>query len=93
MEMVVSDMEKIAKLGVAQPAYVRAAMRGLTPVQRKFVLAGCFHGDFTMTTVRALKSRGLFYHKITSPNGQCGPMVLTPLGETVKAILGERAAA
>jgi hypothetical protein len=74
-----------------QPAYVRAALAGLSPVQQRFVMDGCFHGDVSMATVRVLRSKGLFYHKITSPNGQCGPMVLTPLGETVQRILKERA--
>jgi hypothetical protein len=70
-----------------QPKYVLDAMRGLTKVQRQFVIDGCFHGDVTMATVRALQSRALFYLKIISPNGRCGSMVLTPLGKTVQTIL------
>lgn len=72
-----------------QPHYVKTAMRGLTPVQKRMVKDGCIHGDVTMTTVRALQGRGLFYLKITSPNGRCGHMELTPLGVTVQALLNE----
>ena len=69
------------------PQYVRDAMRGLTAVQKYHILNGCFSGDFSMATVRALKAKAIFYHKITSPNGRCGPMRLTPLGESVCEIL------
>jgi hypothetical protein len=62
-------------------------LRGLTPTQRKFVKAGTIHGDFTMRTVRALKAKGLFKFVPTSPNGQCGPMVLTELGKAAQAAL------
>ncbi len=77
----------------ALPPYVTEAMRGLTPKQRQFVIDGTIHGDFTMTTVRALRSRALFYLHIDSPNGRCGTMRLTPLGETVRGILKARALA
>lgn len=59
----------------------------LSPKQRQFVLAGCIHGDFTMRTVYALMAKGLFQHVITSPNGQYGPMRLTPAGEAMQAQL------
>jgi len=59
----------------------------LTPKQRQFVLAGCIHGDFTMRTVYALMAKGLFQHVITSPDGNCGPMRLTPAGEAMQAQL------
>lgn len=69
------------------PDYVKTAMRGLTPKQKQFVMDGSIHGDCTMATVRALRGRALFYLKITSPNGRCGHMELTPLGVTVQGIL------
>lgn len=78
--------------GQLQSARVRAAIRGLTPVQKRHVMNGTFSGDFTMATVRVLNRKGLFYHKTTSPNGQCGPMALTPLGEAVRAVLKARTA-
>lgn len=74
------------------PDYVKAALRGLTRTQKQYVIAGCFHGDVTMATIRALKAKSLFYLHPTSPNGRCGPMRLTPLGETVQGILKARAA-
>ena len=73
------------------PQYVRDALSGLTPAQKRVIIAGGFSGDFTMATVRALKRKAIFFHKIDSPNGRCGPMVLTPLGETVREILKLRA--
>ena len=69
-----------------QPDYVTQAMRGLTKVQKAAIIAGHFR-DESMATVLALKRRHLFYHKIDSPNGRCGPMVLTPLGVTVQTLL------
>jgi hypothetical protein len=81
-----------ARHAAGQPAYVKEALRSLTPMQRKYVLDGSLHGDATITTYRALKRKGLFYLKITSPNGQCGHAELTPLGETVREILKARAA-
>lgn len=75
----------------ALPLYVQEALRGLTRAQRTYVKDGCIHGDCTMTTIRALQRKALFYLKITSPNGRCGFMALTPLGETVQRILKERA--
>jgi hypothetical protein len=35
--------------------------------------------------VRALVRKGIMYHHIDSPNGQCGPMRLTPYGIAVQA--------
>lgn len=69
------------------PERVKDAKRGLTRVQRRFVRDGSIHGDCTMTTVRALKRKGLFSLVISSPNGQCGFMELTPLGQAVRATL------
>jgi hypothetical protein len=82
-----SAATEAAPSAAARPAYVTEALRGLTRTQKKFVLAGCLHGDFTMATVRALRSKALFYLHIDSPNGRCGFMKLTPLGETVREIL------
>lgn len=66
---------------------VRSAAKALTPKQRGFVKAGCIHGDFTMRTVYALRDKGLFHLVIDSPNGRCGFMRLTPLGEAVQAAI------
>lgn len=71
----------------SRPVYVQEALRGLTRVQKSYVIDGAIHGDPAPVTIRALLNRALFYIKIDSPNGRCGPMVLTPLGETVRAIL------
>ena len=65
----------------------RQLLRGLTQRQRYHVKRGCISGDFTMATVRALTRKGLMRLEITSPNGQCGFMRLTPLGERVRAYL------
>jgi uncharacterized protein YjhX (UPF0386 family) len=87
-----------AKLRDCPPALVAAVLHRLSrsPLQRQLVRDGCIHGDFTMATVRALKRKGLFHLVISSPNGQCGFMELTPLGEAVRAELrareGERSA-
>lgn len=70
---------------------VRKVVASLTRAQRQYVKDGCIHGDCTMTTVRALKRKGLFYLVITSPNGQCGHMELTPLGKAVQATLANPA--
>jgi hypothetical protein len=75
------------------PKYVKDALRGLTAVQRQFVIDGCIHGDVTITTVRALQDRALFYLHPDSPNGRCGSLRLTPLGLTVQSILKDRVAA
>lgn len=64
-------------------------MRGLTKVQKRHIANGTFSGDFRMDTVFVLKRKGIFYHKITSPNGRCGPMALTPLGERVRTALAK----
>jgi DNA-binding MarR family transcriptional regulator len=71
------------------PEQVRAVVRGLTKPQRTLVKDGCIHGDFTMTTVRALQRKGLFSLVIDSPNGRCGFMRLTPLGQAVRAAMSE----
>lgn len=82
----------VAASGEGAPEYVKEAMRGLTPTQRKMVIDGSCHGDVTMATIRALRGRALFYLKITSPNGRGGHMELTPLGVTVQGILKAKAA-
>ena len=60
------------------------AVRALTKVQRQFVKDRCIHGDFTMTTVRALIRKRLFHVVPTSPNGQYGTARLTPFGKAVR---------
>lgn len=69
------------------PEQVRSAVRKLTKVQRECVRLGAISGDFTMNTVHALRGKGLFHLVISSPNGQCGFMHLTPFGEAVRAEL------
>ena len=72
---------------------VREAIRRLTPVQRAYTKTGAIHGDFTMATVKALEAKGIFHLVIDSPNGQCGFMRLTSLGEAVKTALKSAEAA
>lgn len=59
-------------------------VKALSPAQRYHVERGCISGDFTMATVNALKRKGLFELVISSPNGRCGYMELTPLGKQVR---------
>jgi hypothetical protein len=73
-------------------ANVQMIARGLTTVQRRYILAGAIHGDCAVATVRALKRKGLFRLVIDSPNGHCGFMRLTPLGEAVREMLQSAAA-
>jgi hypothetical protein len=61
--------------------------RSLTKAQRYHIERGCISGDFSMSTVRALKANGLMYLHIDSPNGRCGFMRMTPLGEAVQSAL------
>ena len=70
---------------------VERVVQTLTPRQRQMVLSGCIHGDFTMATVNALRRKGLFHLVIDSPNGRCGFMRLTPLGERVRRALSPTA--
>lgn len=70
---------------------IKQVVRDLTRAERTLVHDGCIHGDFRMSTVRNLKRKGLFYLKITSPNGQCGFMELTPLGLDAQALIKARA--
>lgn len=70
---------------------VIAALRNLTPAQRRHVEAG-YIGDASMAMVRTLQRKAMFYHHITSPNGRCGPMELTPLGKSVQATIKSQAA-
>lgn len=67
--------------GQAEPS---AVWRSLTRAQRMYVRDGSIHGDCTMATVRALRSKGLFELVIDSPNGRCGFMRLTSLGGAVR---------
>ena len=71
-------------------AEFQSLIRGLTKAQRYHVKRGCISGDFTMNTVNALKRKGLFHLVISSPNGQCGFMELTVLGEHAQAYLKQR---
>jgi hypothetical protein len=65
---------------------VVAALRGLTRAERKTVAAG-YVCDQRPTTNRNLEHKGMFYLHIDSPNGRCGFMKLTPLGENVRKLL------
>ncbi len=49
-------------------------------------------GDVTPAMLRSLRAKAMFYLKIESPNGRCGFMRLTPLGEGVQATIKARAA-
>lgn len=64
--------------------WIGEAAKGLTRAQRKHVLAGGLHGDFTMATAQTLRDKGLFYLDIDSPNGQCGILRLTTYGRRVQ---------
>lgn len=75
------------------PEVVKAAVRGLTRAERRFVERGCIHGDFRMSTVSNLQGKGIFYLKIESPNGRAGFMRLTPLGLAAQALIKDRSAA
>jgi hypothetical protein len=68
------------------PEQIAAA---LSIAQRDAVCRGGI-GNHGITTVRALKRKGLMYLHIDSPNGRCGTMELTPLGQQVRAILKEQ---
>lgn len=83
------EVEQPSDVKVQREAAKRASAiaRGLTKPQRKFVADGSIHGDCAMVTVRALQAKGLFCLVIDSPNGRCGFMRLTPLGEIVRAWL------
>jgi hypothetical protein len=67
--------------------HVRAALRGLSKAERRHVKAGYIGGDIRGSTLHSLRLKGMFYHHIDSPNGQCGIMRLTPLGVNVSALL------
>lgn len=69
------------------PEAVGAALKGLTKAQRYHVSRGSISGDFTMQTVRALIAKGLMYLRIDSPNGQCGFVENTELGNAVRELL------
>jgi hypothetical protein len=49
------------------PAYVAEAMRGLTAAQKRAVLDGCIHGDFSNADDQALLDKALFYIHPTTP--------------------------
>ena len=86
-----SEAKKLGEARAEEALHVEAArvVRRLSDAQSRIVRSGSFSGDFSMATVRALKRKGLFYHHITSPNGQCGPMRLTALGRNVQALLAD----
>ena len=63
--------------------------RSLSPAQRRAIRRGGI-GDETMATVNALMRRGLMYLRIDSPDGRCGFMELTDLGQSVAAYLKEQ---
>lgn len=58
--------------------------RGLTDAQREAIRRGGI-GDERMTTVNALRRKGLMHLRIDSPNGRWGFMELTPLGLALRA--------
>ncbi|QTC88066.1 hypothetical protein [Brevundimonas pondensis] len=70
---------------------VMAAARELTKAERRHVIAG-YIGGCSAPVLRSLRNKAMFYLKITSPNGRCGHMVLTPLGVNVQALLKSRQA-
>lgn len=93
--MTVSDVlnEGVRKTGWEPGGvHVAEAARSLTKAERRHVMAG-YNGDCSMPVLRSLRHKAIFYLKITSPNGRCGHMVLTPLGENVRALLADRQAA
>jgi hypothetical protein len=67
------------------------ALRGLTRAERRHVEAG-YVGDCQPATVRSLQHKAMFFLHIDSPNGRCGFMKLTPLGESVRATIAARQA-
>jgi tRNA A37 threonylcarbamoyladenosine dehydratase len=69
-------------------AQAQSIARSLSIVQRDAVCRGGI-GDHGITTVRALMRKGVMYLHIDSPNGRCGTMKLTSLGQQVRAILME----
>jgi len=66
--------------------HVIAALRGLTRAERRHVEAG-YVGDVRPATLRSLCNKAMFFLHIDSPNGRCGFMKLTPLGESVRETL------
>ena len=68
------------------------ALRNLTRAERRHVEAG-YVGDCQPATVRGLQRKAMFFLFIDSPNGRCGFMKLTPLGESVRATIAARQAA
>jgi hypothetical protein len=67
----------------ARVVEVASIARHLTGPQR-YAIKRSGISDESMATVRALVRKGLMYHHIDSPNGRCGPMRLTKLGEAVR---------
>ena len=61
----------------------------LSPAQRNAVRRGGID-DESMATVNALMRKGLMYLRIDSPDGRCGFMELTTLGQSVAAYLKEQ---
>ncbi|MFB7879776.1 hypothetical protein [Brevundimonas diminuta] len=65
-------------------------MRDLTKTQRGFVKAGCIHGDFRMSTVRILRSKGLFERRDLFPGSTTFTLELSPLGKAAQALIKSR---
>lgn len=94
MTLVHSGQEAVVPTGQAARAsthseIVKVAVRGLTKTERRIVADG-YICDARMSTVRNLQRKGMFYHHITSPNGRCGPMELTALGVSARALISSR---
>ena len=70
--------------------HVVAALKSLTRRERYHVERGGI-SDATPAMLRSLQNKAMFYLKIDSPNGRCGFMRLTPLGENVRALIKARA--
>ena len=71
--------------------HVLAALRGLTRAERRHVEAG-YVGEATSATIRSLQCKAMFFLFIDSPNGRCGFLKLTPLGENVRKTIKARTA-
>lgn len=76
----------------ADDAAVKNIVRALTKVQRSFVEAGCIHGDFRMSTVRILRSKGLFERRDLFPGSTTFTLELSPLGKAAQALIKSRQA-
>jgi hypothetical protein len=59
-------------------------IKGLRPAMKTLILRGCAGGDECLGTIRACIRRKLMHIRVDSPNGRCGPCVLTDLGKAVQ---------